>query len=59
MPQKETKLPIIFKDTERGVVEILVVIFRHLFAQVRPDEKKSGACEKAISLASEGVGVKL
>jgi len=54
--QTETKLPTTLKDTERGVFEgFSWVIFRHLFPQVRPDERKAKQlAEKAISLASEG-----
>ena len=53
----ETKLPTAVKDTTRGVLEgFSWVVFRNLFPQVRPDERKSKQlAEKAVSLAREGL----
>jgi len=42
LPTTDTKLPIEVKETKRGVLEgFSWVIFRHLFPQVRPDDRKS------------------
>ena len=55
--QTETQLPTVLKNTEGVIVEgFSRVIFRHLFPQVRPDEKKTKRLtENAISLASNGL----
>jgi tetratricopeptide (TPR) repeat protein len=54
--KKDTGLPIMVKEAERGVLEgFSWVIFRNLFPQVSQNEKKAKLlAEKAITLASEG-----
>jgi len=54
--QIDTRLPTVVSDATRGVLEgFSWVVFRNLFPQVRPDERKGKQlAKKAIALAIEG-----
>jgi len=54
--QTDTKLPTVVSDATRGVLEgFSWGVFRNLFPQVRPDERKGKQlAKKAIDLAGEG-----
>lgn len=56
LPTINTNLPIMVKETKRGVLEgFSWVIFRNLFPQASKNEKKAKLlAEKAITLANEG-----
>lgn len=54
--QTDSRLPTVVGDATRGVLEgFSWVVFRNLFPQIRPDERKGKQlAKKAIALASEG-----